>query len=110
MPKKKERRKWSREIIAESELGIIHSLTAKKSAKAKNKETPIYVGVHNRSPGGLMIDAPGVMKKGTKINLTLFDSIQNKWITSCTQVAWSRKTGNDKECLAGMKFIEQESN
>jgi len=106
MPKKTERRKWVREIIAETELGIIHGPAAKKkpSAREDRNGVPIYVGVHNRSPGGLLIDAPGVLRKGSKLNLTLFDSIRNKWATCETRVAWSRKAG-DKECLAGLQFL-----
>ena len=75
MAERKERRRWQRNVDSDPGLGVIHgSKTALDvSSCTSQSDYRFYVGVHNHSDGGILIDSSHSIEVGNVLYLSWFN-------------------------------------
>lgn len=106
-----DRRQWSRRIVPEPELGLISVKAGigPEYGVPGNGFKPLFVGIHNLSPGGLLLESPVKLKQNSKHLLTLYDFSQKKWRTHLGKLVWTRGCSRSNKNLSGIQFIEAKS-
>jgi len=97
----KERRKWVRDVKEEAELGLILQT---EECDNTDECSPLFIGVINQGPGGLLAETPQVKLNGTQFNLFLYDFNESKWEARRVQVAWQDEASAHDSSKMGIKF------
>jgi len=97
----KERRKWIRDVKEEAELGLI---LQHDEGNNPDECPPLFIGVINQGPGGLLAETPRAPLNGNQFNLFLYDFNESKWEARRVQVAWKDETSAHNSYKMGIKF------
>jgi tRNA A-37 threonylcarbamoyl transferase component Bud32 len=101
-----ERRKWPRKVYKEPVLAVIHE--AKGHAVGNDLQLPLYVGVHDASEGGYLIDTPQFLDKDVVLDFSLYDFTSSAWQNKVHRVAWVRPKESGAEYVAGLQTVEND--
>lgn len=106
MQGKEEKRQWPRREVSEPEPGLVHDCLEQGAGKSSRTEfKPCFIGVLNKSQGGMLIESARGFKKGSILFLSVSDRSLGRWLDSRLQVAWTKAAVGRQGYLAGLMSL-----
>lgn len=100
-----ERRRWSRDKVKEPDLGMICNVDPHDHKQCPQARPPLFVGVHNVSPGGMLVEMNHFFEVDHRLDFTCLDDSHRQWHASAGRVAWIKRTVDRKGYLCGIEFV-----
>jgi serine/threonine protein kinase len=104
---KKERRKWPRETLPTSEVGIIYPQhdEEEEGIAPEDRLDTLVVRVSNRSEGGLLLESPVRFKAGSLLDIRIRLAREKVWMAFTGQVMRVDESPDKKNyCVLGVEF------
>jgi tRNA A-37 threonylcarbamoyl transferase component Bud32 len=97
----KERRKWTRNKVEKTGLGLI--MLPQKGGSA-DEARPLFIAVINQGSGGLLAETPELASVEDQFTLFLHDFTDCKWEAHQVKVAWKDEASDGKSYKMGFQF------
>ncbi|MEW6220401.1 MAG: protein kinase [Thermodesulfobacteriota bacterium] len=108
MMKTVERRQWERRDVPEPELGVVYRhLVEPAGGRELGSHYPLFVGMHNTSPGGMLLELSRLFAPGDLLNFTRHDPEAKAWRTALARVVWTQRSADRRGYLTGLEYVRE---